>query len=298
MQWVSGITVGKSSYKCVLIALANYHHDVKNECTPSISTLVSFTELNRKTVLAAIRWLENEALISTSKVRGTFSKYVLHMDQSGPKNGTAQRSDTSTNFGTSQPSDEEQTSTKNGTAPVPNLGPVPKTVPVPKTDTDQYQKRPGPVPNLGHKQDNGLEQDITPLTFPPEENATSEHSPTDEQSDDLFDPPDQPAKKPKQKFMARNITLPAEIDPAVWSEWCEFRSKSRKPITELAARKQIGLLRKYPQAVQAQIVDRSIQNDYQGLFEPREQNHGNANQHRKLSLVEQQYAELAKLSQP
>lgn len=78
---------------------------------------------------------------------------------------------------------------------------------------------------------------------------------------------DQPAKP--TKFVAAHVELPPEINHEAWREWCAFRSQRRKPVSEAAARKQIKLLRKYPANVQQQIIDQSIQNDYQGLFEPK-----------------------------
>lgn len=173
MQWVSGITVGKSSCKSVLVALCNFHHDKNNACDPSVATLSKFTELNRKTIISALQALEEEGLISSEKRYGTSSTYRLNFEATSTKNGTTSTPDTSTNFGTGKRSVENiselQTSTKNGTPPVPILGPVPKTVPVPKTEPDQYQKRTEPVPILGHKQENRVKQENqSPLVFPPE----------------------------------------------------------------------------------------------------------------------------------
>jgi len=96
------------------------------------------------------------------------------------------------------------------------------------------------------------------------------------------------ADKPR-KFQADEIDLPVEANHDAWREWCEYRKARKKPVTEAAARKQLKLLCRYPIPVQQQIVDTSIQNDYQGLFEPKGGTHGHRTDQpstRKLSAVE------------
>lgn len=100
--------------------------------------------------------------------------------------------------------------------------------------------------------------------------------------------PKKGADKPR-KFQADEIELPGEANPDAWREWCEYRRERKKPVTEAAARKQLKLLCRYPIPVQQQIVDTSIQNDYQGLFEPKGGTHGHGTNQpstRKLSAVE------------
>lgn len=190
MKWAEGIRVGKASHKAVLISLCWSHHDTTGRCNPSVATMASFTELNRKTVLASLKWLEESELIAPEKRYGTSTNYRLNMDATGPKNGTASRRDTSANFGTGRAGGARASSTKKGTAPVPNLGPVPKTVPVPNTTTDQYQTRPEPVPNLGHNREIGNDKEKNPPIVPPCETgepATGELIPASE----LVDPFDE-----------------------------------------------------------------------------------------------------------
>tara|TARA_R110002110_G_scaffold415835_1_gene657194 strand:+ start:21292 stop:22050 length:759 start_codon:yes stop_codon:yes gene_type:complete len=83
-------------------------------------------------------------------------------------------------------------------------------------------------------------------------------------------------REPKKKgagkpspFRADRVDLPAGVDTEAWAEWCKSRSSRRKPISEQAAKKQIGLLLQHPPAVQRQIIESSIANDYQGLFPPK-----------------------------
>lgn len=71
----------------------------------------------------------------------------------------------------------------------------------------------------------------------------------------------------RHAFDASQIELDPLINKTSWLEWVAFR-KARKVITEQAAKKQLAMLIKYDQSVQARIIDKSIQNDWQGLFEP------------------------------
>lgn len=119
MQWAGSVQVGKGSHKAVLLALAWFHHEKKGECCRSIPSIVAWTELNRKTVIAAIDSLEKAGLISVEKRQGAANNYRLNFDSAALD------------------ADPE---------PVPETGLVPKTVPVPKTGLNQYQKRTKPVP--------------------------------------------------------------------------------------------------------------------------------------------------------
>ena len=71
------------------------------------------------------------------------------------------------------------------------------------------------------------------------------------------------------KFDARNCQLPPVINQEAWQEWAEFRQATRKKISEFAAKKQLKMLADYDHKTQQEIIDHSIQNDYQGLFRPK-----------------------------
>lgn len=75
--------------------------------------------------------------------------------------------------------------------------------------------------------------------------------------------------KPKPKKFDPLEIIDDSINFAAWSEWVIFRKEKRKPISKAAAPKQLKLLAKYPYDIQQDIVNSSIQNDYQGLFEPK-----------------------------
>lgn len=139
MNWAIGLKVGKASYKSVLIALSNYHHAKNNNCTPSIATLVSFTELNWKTVTAAINWLEEAGFIAAIKRPGTSTNYLLNTELTASKIGVAKRAGNTSNL-------VIQAASKNGGAS--------KIGTASKNDIDRLQKRPEPPPNLEDKQVN------------------------------------------------------------------------------------------------------------------------------------------------
>ena len=62
-------------------------------------------------------------------------------------------------------------------------------------------------------------------------------------------------------------TIPIDINIEAWNEWCEYRKATRKAVSSFAAKKQFKLLERYSMEDQQAIIDNSIANDYQGLFE-------------------------------
>ena len=89
--------------------------------------------------------------------------------------------------------------------------------------------------------------------------------------------------KPKPKKFDPLEVVPEAINVDAWREWAEFRKEKRKPISKAAAPKQLKLLAKYPYDVQQDIVNSSIQNDYQGLFEPKGMANAQQNRYAKNS---------------
>lgn len=52
-----------------------------------------------------------------------------------------------------------------------------------------------------------------------------------------------------------------------FKEWRDFRKSKGKPISKQAAKKQVTFLKKYSIPVAIEIIEQSIMNDWQGLFE-------------------------------
>ncbi len=140
-RWARSQKVGNASAKFVLIELASALNRNDSECYPSIDTLEEVTELNRKTVIASTKLLEEKGFI---KKRRTFengkqriyysfpmfnpSEWVLKQSSKngtleGTENGTLL--DQSTKSGTFQSTENGTTeSTKNGTHESTVFGPV------------------------------------------------------------------------------------------------------------------------------------------------------------------------------
>jgi len=152
MQWVAECTVGKGSYKAVLIALANVHHSENNSCFASIPGLVKFTELNWKTVSAAIDFLSEAGFISVEKRPGAASKFTLNMDVTTSKLGVGKSGDLERMRAATPSKNGERTHSKFGageedTTPSKNGG-------------NPLQKRNQPPPNLEDKRVKRDKRDI------------------------------------------------------------------------------------------------------------------------------------------
>lgn len=140
-RWARSQKVGNASAKFVLIELASALNRNDFECYPSIDTLEEVTELNRKTVIASTKLLEEKGFI---KKRRTFENGKQRIYYSFPmfnpsewalkqssKNGTLESTengtllDQSTKSGTFQSTENGTAeSTKNGTHESTVFGPV------------------------------------------------------------------------------------------------------------------------------------------------------------------------------
>jgi hypothetical protein len=77
------------------------------------------------------------------------------------------------------------------------------------------------------------------------------------------------AVKPKKEAFDPKSILAEGLNCHSWSEWCDYRKDKRKPVSQAAAKKQLGLLCEYDADTQKEIIDASIANDYTGLFPPK-----------------------------
>jgi hypothetical protein len=85
-------------------------------------------------------------------------------------------------------------------------------------------------------------------------------------------------KKPPDFLEAAPLTL-TEVSgfAEAWAEWVGFRSSDlKKPISKLSAKKQFKFLAEQPNPVA--VIDRSIENGWQGLFPIKEQGYLRANE--------------------
>jgi DNA-binding transcriptional ArsR family regulator len=85
---VLNLTVGSSTDKIVLLALANRADD-KGRCWPSVATLVRETELSERSVQNALSRLKVRGLIEALPMRRRSSVYVIHIPAAGAPMGAA-----------------------------------------------------------------------------------------------------------------------------------------------------------------------------------------------------------------
>ena len=138
-RWARSQKVGNASAKFVLIELASALNRNDSECYPSIDTLEEVTELNRKTVIASTKLLEEKGFkrrtFENGKQRIYYSFPMFNPSEwalkQSSKNGTLESTengtllDQSTKSGTFQSTENGTTeSTKNGTHESTVFGPV------------------------------------------------------------------------------------------------------------------------------------------------------------------------------
>lgn len=74
-----------------------------------------------------------------------------------------------------------------------------------------------------------------------------------------------------EKFIGSSTEMKYPLDVESFNNWIDHRKDLKKKLTATSAKLQIKLLCKYQGDIQAEIVNASIQNGYQGLFEPKGQ---------------------------
>ena len=76
------------------------------------------------------------------------------------------------------------------------------------------------------------------------------------------------------------LALPhGELFAKAWKEWCDYRVKTKKRLSEFAAAKQVKMLGEMTEADAVHCIERSISNDWQGLFPEKA---GNSKPFRKI----------------
>lgn len=58
----------------------------------------------------------------------------------------------------------------------------------------------------------------------------------------------------------------------VWEEWVKYRRASKKKLSEFAKEKQLSMLATLTETEAIACIERSIANDWQGLFPPDKKN--------------------------
>lgn len=190
--------VGSSAERLTLLALAKWANDDLT-CFPSLSTLVTDTKLNEKTIREALKRLHEAGLITIKRQAGHNTRYAITPTKIGStKNG-------STEIGTP---------TKIGSTPLPKTAgvPLPKTVPI--TDKEQINEQ------------INLSVDDSPFSLEPDQPQAANELPAENTTSNTeatavctVKHPAETKKPAKRKAITHLFEL--EAIPDEWRELCE-----------------------------------------------------------------------------
>lgn len=223
-RWARSQKVGNASAKFVLIELANALNRETGKCYPSIEALQEATELNRKTVIAATKHLEEKGFITKRRsfVNGkqivyygfpSFKPVDWESKNKSTKTGTLESTENvtlppqSTEIGTLESTENGTTeSTKNGTDDSTEIGTYESTVF-------------GTVTRNKNKEKNKeIEQGIE----------------THEDAASGSTPPKARAKKGEAWKKWIKVEKPAEVPDDLWKQFGEIRALKKMALTERA----------------------------------------------------------------
>lgn len=109
--------------------------------------------------------------------------------------------------------------------------------------------------------------------------------PVERDADDQSDDNIRMKEGKKERKVNKTIEIPDGINQKAWEEWIDYRKSKNKTVSLAASKKQFKHLLAYSESDQQAIIDQSISNDYQGLFELK----GNTNgSHQRPTALEQQ----------
>ena len=219
-RWARSQKVGNASAKFVLIELANALNKDDVECYPGIDTLEESTELNRKTVLAATKLLEEKGFIKKRRAceKGkqriyysfpAFNPADWEFKKESTENGTLQSPKSGTYV---------EQSPKNGTLESPKNG----TLESPKNGTQQSTE-------------NGVLQ--SPKNGPVTGNKNREIEHVIETHEDAASgstPPKARTKKGEAWKKWIKVEKPAEVPDDLWKQFGEIRALKKMALTERA----------------------------------------------------------------
>jgi len=130
------------------------------------------------------------------------------------------------------------------------------------------KRRPGHTPDyflhINQKWD-------TPKTGSPKNGVTQKQTPVSPKTGEGDSPKtgDKTKRETKKNLKIYNVDeslFPIQLNLNSWQEWVDYRQTISKNMSAKAAEKQIVFLCAYDQQTQKQIIDKSIANDWSGLF--------------------------------
>ena len=219
-RWARSQKVGNASAKFVLIELANALNKDDVECYPGIDTLEESTELNRKTVLAATKLLEEKGFIKKRRACEKGKQRIYY------------------SFPAFNPADWEfkKESTENGTLQSPKSGtyveqsPKNGTLESPKNGTQQSTEN-----GTQQSTENGVLQ--SPKNGPVTGNKNREIEHVIETHEDAASgstPPKARTKKGEAWKKWIKVEKPAEVPEGLWKQFGEIRALKKMALTERA----------------------------------------------------------------
>lgn len=83
-------------------------------------------------------------------------------------------------------------------------------------------------------------------------------------------------KRKKEKRREEPVALPFDTVEFfdAWNDWLKYRIESKKKLTDSTAKKQLAVLGAKPEKVAIAMINQSIQNGWQGIFEIKPSNNG------------------------
>lgn len=96
------------------------------------------------------------------------------------------------------------------------------------------------------------------------------------------------SKQNPKSATAEPLVLPFDsVDfSTVWGEWMQYRTESKKKLTISTAKKQLALLGARPEKIAIAMINQSIQNGWQGIFEIKQDGNGfNKNKQHLFGVV-------------
>lgn len=116
-----------------------------------------------------------------------------------------------------------------------------------------------------------VEEAICPKGQPVEPDQGNPEAPSGQPLDQVSNQ----EKKPKGALPDVPLLLNTPEFLKAWADWIAYRKEAKKPVTPLSAAKQFAMLEALGPDRAVLSINSSIQNQWQGLFEPRNERNGN-----------------------